>query len=145
MGDNATLTLQGLMYLNTSLLKAVPDHVDARVHTTLPSKNETFTQGCFNVEPASQMVDQHCFYTHVTHNPRQPNRIDQLAEQTRHTCTMFDLCRPTVYDVGPTSIKHCVDVSERDLLHQLRRQTMPVWATSDVSSWTSPRWLHDGA
>ena len=34
-----------------------------------------------------------------------------VAQQKRHIYPMFDLCWPTVYDVGPTLVKHWVDVS----------------------------------
>ena len=33
------------------------------------------------------------------------------SQQTRDNDPMFDQCWPTVYDVGPTFVKHWVDVS----------------------------------
>ena len=34
-----------------------------------------------------------------------------ITQQTRHIYPMFDQGWPTVYDVGPTLVKHRVDVS----------------------------------
>ena len=33
------------------------------------------------------------------------------SQQTRHIYPMFDQCWPTVYDVGPTLVKHWIEVS----------------------------------
>ena len=33
------------------------------------------------------------------------------SQQKRHIYPMFDHCWPTVYDVGPTVVKHWIDVS----------------------------------
>ena len=37
--------------------------------------------------------------------------IEPTSQQTRHIYPMFVQCWPTVYDAGPTLLKHWVDVS----------------------------------
>ena len=37
--------------------------------------------------------------------------VSSTSQQTRHILPMFDKCWPVVYDVGPTLVKHWVDVS----------------------------------
>ena len=58
-------------------------------------------------------------YSNVTHTPPDMANlslwaafVDPLsAQKTRHIYPMFDQCWPTVYDFGPTLVKHRVYVS----------------------------------
>ena len=73
------------------------------------------------------MCQQCCRAKQKNSKARLTNVGPQSYQEIRHIYPMFDQCWPTVYDAGPTLVKHWVDVSCLPGIQVIRESSGARW------------------